>query len=852
MTELSKDIKNYLIYISEFKKDGKNIIYPIEGGWFPLGTIFFQNNAGEEITYDYGYFYYDDLRVLPDEKFIDKARYFFPFGHYFKDWPFFAEVAYSKIGHAVTYKKTHGTNEYCHGVTDPDTIPPSVEKLLGHMMDHLLNEDYPISFYNAKIETHLDFLTEINLFSHISTQRYLDLYICFDNPKFRYYIIRETLNHYNSTDYTFLLVSNRVMYTREYKFTYYCCLHMVEGTMQLDILAVAVSYKGDFIYMVTNQDMELYHCILFPTDESGELIALRDAMMHYLGLVPNTANHNETQNEINNNQDEEDDNNEDLATVLQRKLDSIVGLKSAKEIIMQQFKLLQVEKKRRDMGISDLGPTTRHMLFTGNPGTGKTMIARIMVDMFKDMGIINKDGPFIEADRGDLVGEYIGQTAPKMKKVFDAARGGALFIDEAYSLYSNAGSNDFGREAIDELVKLMEDYKNDTIVILAGYTNEMNKLLSMNPGLKSRIPIHIDFPDYNPHELRLIAKSMLEDKKFQVSEEVLDQIEKELGRLNVGADAGNARLVRNFVEKIINRQALRLSSLDCSKEDLVTIKLEDIPGISNQQSDDGFDLDSTLNSIIGLGEVKNRIKQLEAEIRIKKIREKKGLPVDNQNTLHFIFSGNPGTGKITMARVLAQMLHKLNIIPSDLLVETSRKDLVAGYVGQTASKTAAVFSSAAGGVLFIDEAYSLTSANSQDFGHEAVDTLVKLMEDNKNTVVILAGYTNEMRHFLNSNPGLASRFPDWIEFPDYNEEDLLKIGKEIAKKKGYVLSPEAENRVLELMKEQKRLPNFGNGRVVRNCIEKSISKQNMRILNIDESEMTDEDLMVLLGEDITL
>lgn len=832
MTELSKDIKNYLIYISEFKKDGKNIIYPIEGGWFPLGTVFFQNNAGEEITYDYGYFYYDDLRVLPDEKFIDKARYFFPFGHYFKDWPFFAEVAYSKIGHAVTYKKTHGTNEYCHGVTDPDTIPPSVEKLLGHMMDHLLNEDYPISFYNAKIETHLDFLAEINLFSHISAQRYSD--------------------HYNSTDYTFLLVSNRVMYTREYKFTYYCCLHMVEGTMQLDILAVAVSYKGDFIYMVTNQDMELYHCILFPTDESGELIALRDAMMHYLGLVPNTANHNETQNEINNNQDEEDDNNEDLGTVLQRKLDSIVGLKSAKEIIMQQFKLLQVEKKRRDMGISDLGPTTRHMLFTGNPGTGKTMIARIMVDMFKDMGIINKDGPFIEADRGDLVGEYIGQTAPKMKKVFDAARGGALFIDEAYSLYSNAGSNDFGREAIDELVKLMEDYKNDTIVILAGYTNEMNKLLSMNPGLKSRIPIHIDFPDYNPHELRLIAKSMLEDKKFQVSEEVLDQIEKELGRLNVGSDAGNARLVRNFVEKIINRQALRLSSLDCSKEDLVTIKLEDIPGISNQQSDDGFDLDSTLNSIIGLGEVKNRIKQLEAEIRIKKIREKKGLPVDNQNTLHFIFSGNPGTGKTTMARVLAQMLHKLNIIPSDLLVETSRKDLVAGYVGQTASKTAAVFSSAAGGVLFIDEAYSLTSANSQDFGHEAVDTLVKLMEDNKNTVVILAGYTNEMRHFLNSNPGLASRFPDWIEFPDYNEEDLLKIGKEIAKKKGYVLSPEAENRVLELMREQKRLPNFGNGRVVRNCIEKSISKQNMRILNIDESEMTDEDLMVLLGEDITL
>ena len=146
----------------------------------------------------------------------------------------------------------------------------------------------------------------------------------------------------------------------------------------------------------------------------------------------------------------------------------------------------------------------------------------------------------------------------------------------------------------------------------------------------------------------------------------------------------------------------------------------------------------------------------------------------------------------------------------------------------------------------------MTSMNSQDFGHEAVDTLVKLMEDNKNTVVILAGYTNEMRNFLNSNSGLASRFPDWIEFPDYGEEDLLKIGKKIAKKKGYVLSTTAESRVLELMKEQKKLPNFGNGRVVRNCIEKSISKQNMRILNIDESEMTDEDITVLLGEDITL
>lgn len=855
MAILEEDLKNYLIYKREVKKRDNKIIYPITGGWFPLGDIYLpaaENEKEESLVFNYGIFYYDNMQVNLSDRYVAGGAFIFPCTAYFRNWLLYHDVAYSNLANSLSGRlfKDSSSNDIkqAYGINGDDEFPQDCEKLMKRIARHLLNRDYPISFYDKKIQYHLDFLATTNLLKLLSPERYVNFYN-YLMPESSYAIIRETVNHYNDTDYAFMIVSEKIIYARQYTFHYYCNFHRVNHFMQLDILAAAVSYEGNFIYMVTDQDMDISHCSLFPTVESGEIHELKMAIMQYLESLHNPISMAAKGESLAVSAGQPENYTE---ADLKRSLDSLIGLDEAKKVILQQFKLMQVENKRRAMGLPISNGSTRHMLFTGNPGTGKTMVARIMAEMFKGLGILGKDSPFIEASRGDLVAEYIGQTAPKMRKVFESARGGILFIDEAYSLYSGAGSNDFGKEAIDELMKLMEDYKDDTIVILAGYTSEMNKLLTMNPGLKSRIPIHIDFPDYTPHELGLIAKRMLAEKQFIASDDVIQKMENTLGKLNVGESAGNARLVRNFVEKMISNQAMRISDGNCTKEDLMTILPEDIPGYSDESQDTDFDLDEEFQNIIGLAAVKTRIKQLEAEIRIRKIRERKGLKVDSTNTLHFIFSGNPGTGKTTMARVMARLFHKLKIIPSNNLVEVSRKDLVAGYVGQTAAKTEAVFNSASGGVLFIDEAYSLTSANEQDFGHEAIDTLVKLIEDNQSTVVILAGYTDDMRHFLDSNPGLASRFPDWIEFPDYNEEELLEIGRRICREKGYILSREAEEKVRELMARERLKPNFGNGRVVRNCIEKSIAKQNMRILEIDEADMTEEDLVNLTGDDMTL
>ena len=217
------------------------------------------------------------------------------------------------------------------------------------------------------------------------------------------------------------------------------------------------------------------------------------------------------------------------------------------------------------------------MIFRGNPGTGKTTVARIVGRLFKEMGILQK-GHVIEVERADLVGEYIGHTALKTREQLKRAMGGVLFIDEAYSL-ARGGEKDFGKEAIDTMVKTMEDNKDNLILILAGYKQEMNWFLETNPGLRSRFPIHIDFPDYNTKELLAIAEQILTKRQYKLSEEGKNELERLLAEKLAKSHehSGNARLVRNLIEKALRQQAVRLvreSSL--SREELIFITANDI------------------------------------------------------------------------------------------------------------------------------------------------------------------------------------------------------------------------------------------------------------------------------------
>ena len=262
------------------------------------------------------------------------------------------------------------------------------------------------------------------------------------------------------------------------------------------------------------------------------------------------------------------------------------------------------------------------------------------------------------------------------------------------------------------------------------------------------------------------------------------------------------------------------------------------------------ELMSQLEELVGLEDVKKDIKNLVNLMKVRKLREANDLPVPPMS-LHMVFMGNPGTGKTTVARIVSGLYAAIGVLEKGQLVEVDRSGLVAGYVGQTALKTQEAIKRALGGVLFIDEAYSLSSGGENDFGREAIETILKAMEDHrKELIVIVAGYTGPMEKFLSSNPGLESRFNKYFFFPDYNGEQLMAIFRNQCKKNGYVLSEEAEKAAVALFTDlyENRSDNFGNGRDVRNCFEDMVVRQSNRVAQLDNP--TKEDLMAVLPEDL--
>jgi SpoVK/Ycf46/Vps4 family AAA+-type ATPase len=551
---------------------------------------------------------------------------------------------------------------------------------------------------------------------------------------------------------------------------------------------------------------------------------------------------------------------------LMKTLHEMIGLTNIKNKVQDYTHYLKFLKLRKDQGFEENQKISLHSVFTGNPGTGKTTVAKLLGQAYQKMGLLSK-GKILEVGRAELVGKFIGQTAPQTKEVIEKARGGVLLIDEAYSLMREGDTaQDFGHEAIEVLIKEMADGPGDIAIIVSGYPKEMKHLLNSNPGLRSNFNLFFEFEDYLPQELMEIAKVTAAKKSVIFTEQANQYLYGKITEAYRNRDKsfGNARLIASLVDEAKMNMGLRVMKTPdhehLSPEQLKTIELDDVEHIYQTHKKGSPDIKvdevllvesmTELNRMVGLEEVKNEIQEM---IKLVKFYKETGKDVLNKFSLHAVFTGNPGTGKTTVARIVAKIYKALGILERGHLVEVDRQGLVSGYMGQTAIKTMEAIDKAEGGVLFIDEAYALSTGGGNDFGKEAIETLLKQMEDRRGRfVVITAGYTDNMNTFLEMNPGLKSRFDRVLNFEDYSPQQLLNIAINMFSEENLMPDDQATEHLKQylIMLHSKRDKFFGNARSVRKVVLESIKHQHLRMASLRSEERTPLVLQTLTLQDV--
>jgi replication-associated recombination protein RarA len=514
---------------------------------------------------------------------------------------------------------------------------------------------------------------------------------------------------------------------------------------------------------------------------------------------------------------------------------------------LTQLRNQMIVADREGSGLPEIG----HFVFRGSPGTGKTTVARVMAEILHGMGVLATK-KLVETSGLDLTGEYLGQTKKKVTEKLGEAKGGLLFIDEAYEL----GKGKYGEEAMTTLVAAMTDpsYQN-MVIIIAGYPKDMDQMLDRNVGLKSRFTRFIDFPDLEAQDAVVFLSEKAEAENFEVEAEAVESLQKTFVELKKLSNFGNGRDAVRVWKEVMQCRAERVveepeeertiteSDAEMAGDNiLVARRGGGKPGKGVAADEDPMKL---LDGLYRMDQIRQQLCRLQREMAV----------ADSEGSTrpeigHFVFRGSPGTGKTTVARVMAQILHAMSALGTTKLVETSGLDLTGEYLGQTKVKVTEKLVEAKGGLLFIDEAYELGKGH---FGEEAMTTLVAAMTDPSyaGMVIVIAGYPKDMDVMLNRNAGLKSRFTRFIDFPDWEAEDGVAFLQAKAEKEGVRLGPGVDTVLHQTFQVFKRLDGFGNGRDAVRVWKELLQCRAQRVFSAPEEvrTMTAEDA-VMAGESV--
>lgn len=511
---------------------------------------------------------------------------------------------------------------------------------------------------------------------------------------------------------------------------------------------------------------------------------------------------------------------------LEERLNDIIGLEEVKNLLRSQYKLIVAQEKRKSVGVETKIEQNLNMVFAGNPGTGKTSIARLVAEMLNSMGLL-KIGQLVETDRSNFVSEIPGQTSKKTEETFKEAIGGILFIDEAYTL----AYDPLGREAIETLLKLIEDYSKDVIVILAGYEKEMEDFFDVNIGLRSRFPLWTNFEDYKPDELSEMAIKLLESKGFKLSKNGYTSLKKSFVDIYENADiqSGNGRLVRNYVENLIRSQSIRIAESDISVYEMNLITTKDIDNINEFTSANDFNLEEKLKKIAANERAKDFLRNQYKIIKTKEKREKLGIKSQLSKYSNMVFTGNSGTGKKTTLKILSSMYYNVGLIKSKNIVEMDEIEITSLLDGGVQIED--ILKDYLGKMVLIDKAHLFIDKYNKN---EMISSLIKFIDKNNNKIIIvLCGEKEGMRELVLSNPSLSCRFPIWLDFQDYNKDELFEIAINLINYRGYEINQDGEEELRKSIVDLSNISDLSvkNALMITKFLDKVVRIQSIRVYN---------------------